>query len=185
MGRANEEEAPGISDELPQQVKKAMNRKKPPSLQEILKEIEKQPPSQSYKPLQYPDRPLQTNTKHLGLTKPHEYFNLFFQREQFDYFAKWTNKNAATRRAENHRMQMEKELDAGNIDPDNINRFKARPWTDTDGSEVGVFIGTFLLIGINTNDQIPEYWTKKTDKGQNPELAAVSLRINILRRLTY
>ena len=170
MTRVDEYEVEGVSDTITEQVKKILAEK--PSVESLRSQVPF--PGPNYEPLQHAKRPLQSNTKDLGLTRPDQYFDLFCPSEQFSYIADYTNLNASMKRDQQHSQQAGEEFDDGDIsDVDYVADLKARPWSNTWGAEIGVFIGVLLLAGINKNTCITEYWSTFTDMGRSPDICSV------------
>ena len=171
MTRVDEVEVPGVPDTITNKVREILQEK--PTVEELTQRIPF--PDPAYQPLHHPKRPLQTNTQDLGISQPDQYFNLFVPPEQFNYIAEYTNINACMKRDEQHSEQAGQEFDDGEIsDVNYVADLKARPWTNTWGAEIGVFIGVLLLAGINKNTCITEYWSKYTDMGRSPDICSVS-----------
>ena len=171
MTRTDETEAPGVSDTLPQPVKKVLGQK--PSLHELAYHTYALQ-SPDYRPLQYKPRPLMSNTKELNLTEPYQYYDLFVPSDQFSEIAEYTNDNALKNLAQQHSAQAGQDVDDGVIETvDDVGPLKARPWHNTTAAEIGVFVGILLLAGVSKNPAMKNFWSLFSDTGRIPDICSV------------
>ena len=155
--RVNEEEVHGVSDTLPPAVKTQLKRKR--SISEVLADVSAC--SSSYKPLSIPSRSSTTQIPP-DINTPESLFALFITPAHFQLIACHTNINGTCKQAASN------ELEGNGGD---------RPWHDTTGPEIGVFIGALLLQGESRRPKVPDYWNTDTNRTIHPAiLNAISVR---------
>ena len=170
MTPCDEFEAPGVSDDPAKSAKDVLKKDPKPSVAALAGKVP--PPSANYEPLHHQNRLLGSRTLHLGLTKPHQYYELFIPRGQFEDIATWTNSNADLKREEQLAKQKKDQSIAGKTPSDVL---KGRSWHPTHTAEICVFIGVMLLAGINRCSDMKEFWSPHTDMGRSPDIIEVLL----------
>ena len=119
------------------------------SLKYTLFQPEPDRPAQAILPLDFPTSPP---------PQPIDYFNLFFTPDLFDIITRNTNTYASHERLKNEE--------------------RAQEWTPLISSELRVFIGALIYIGIHIAPNIETYWN--TDRSKAP-LHTISLHISLRR----
>ena len=163
MTRVNEYETPGVSDSLPKAVKPLANSRKNPSTKQVLAKIPT--PDDHFQPLQIPNKVTQSKVE--GKTLSIEYFQLFLGPEWLDTLAEWTNNNTNQKRKDRKDEFME-------IYPDPEDHTQ-RNWVyNTWGEEIGIFIGSQLLMGVDRKGEVPLNWAHYTDVLGNNNISNVN-----------
>ena len=100
-----------------------------------------------YKPLSIPS---QSSKPHISATinTSEAFFELFVTSTHFQLIANYTNINAECKRA------TETDEEKG----------EAKPWRDTTGAEIGVFLGILMLQGEYRLPKTTDYWNEAIDK---------------------
>ena len=149
----NEEEIPSVSDKSPISAKQhKINRKR--SVRDIL--IDLPPISSKYTPIRVENRPFVPLVEN-DSRNPLGLFRLFITRQHCRIIANHTNIKA------NNYMEKEKENNH-------------RVWTDTTDSEIEVFLGILILMGLDHLPTTEDYWNQRPDKPViMPILSAMSL----------
>ena len=162
--RVNETENPGVSDSLPDTVQNVLNKTQKLTPDQVVARIP--PPSSNYKALIYPDRPSKSNLTEYHWKEPYQYFDHFLNPNLRANWATWTNVNAERKRAE-------EDQELGHIPGRRQRRF----WDPTSLAEIGVFIGCILLMGLTSNSNTNDYWSRHTDTGRNGEICQVCYQV--------
>ena len=137
----NEEEIPSVSDKSPVSAKQhKINSKR--TVKSILADIP--PPLSSYKPISIDDRPPRSLVNGLVDT-PLGFFQLFITTQLCRTIAYHTNI-----KAHDHTKKEKKN--------------NHRPWYDTIGPEIEVFLGILLFLGMNHAPATEDYWNQCPDK---------------------
>ena len=149
----NEEEIPSVSDKSPISAKQhKINRKR--SVRDIL--IDFPPISSKYTPIRVENRPFVPLVEN-DSRNPLGLFRLFITRQHCRIIANHTNIKA------NNYMEKEKENNH-------------RVWTDTTDSEIEIFLGILILMGLDHLPATEDYWNQRPDKPViMPILSAMSL----------
>jgi hypothetical protein len=152
LGPGIECEIAGVPDTVPKAVRSAQKRKKRLNADDLIADVP--PPEQRFTPVIIPDLVTQTPIDRSLL--PIEYFSTFFTPDWLDRIALFTNKNAASQRCKPEVSDT------------------SRPWNSpTNGAEIGVFIGSLLIMGLEPRGRIPLYWSPWNDVQGNTEIMDV------------
>lgn len=159
LGKGVESEIPSVSDTVPKAVTDYQKKKKRKiSAKELIDNVPA--PDHDFRPLSVPERlthSLVTNKK-----TPIEYFSIFFTSDWLQRFAEFTNKNAVEKRQ------------YGTKSRKSTSSPTPRAWTHpTSGPEVGVFIGSLLMMGLERKGRVPLYWAEFFDVQGNYEIMTV------------
>ena len=146
--RVNETENEGVSDTLP---KELQIKKRKRSAEEIMADIP--PPDIRYSPLQFAPRAIQTTIDQEDQEGPLQlmnYFLIFLPKWIDPLLARHTNRQASNY-YRNPTGSCRK------------NKNRRRQWKQTKASEIRVFIGIYLQMGLARLPQIEDYWIKAQD----------------------
>jgi hypothetical protein len=182
LGRGIESEIPSVPDVPPKAVTDYKRKsKKKPSAEELIDNV--YAPSPKYRPLVIPERPTQslvTNKK-----TPIEYFSIFFTPDWLQRFAEFTNENALQKRQFSGEENGETYTTSPHQkEPPKSPPPRRRPWNrPTSGPEIGVFIGSLLIMGLEGKDRVPLYWSGFCDIGGNQEIIKVNHLNNLFLSL--
>ena len=109
--------------------------------------------------------PLPENFQHHNLlsiidcSKPLDLFSLFITDRLLESLAENTNRYAALYYAQNS--------------PNPHGRHRERPWTDTSTSELKVYIGAYIWMGLHSESDVADFWNTDGTKGPlHPHLTA-------------
>ena len=95
----------------------------------------------------------------INRSKPLELFSLFITDKIMEALAKHTNQYAASYYAQNS--------------PEPHGRHRSRPWSDTAISELKVYIGAYVWMGLHPESEVAEFWNTDGAKGPlHPHLTA-------------
>ena len=162
LGRGLESEIPRVSDGLPVELGKNLKGGAKPILIERLDDMPRT--ENGFRAMRIPER--QTISLINKMATPIEYFSLFLTPQWLQTFSQFTNKNAAIKRPENVEKWSEKELFS--------EHWEQRSWNQpTDGPEIGVFIGSLLIMGLEYRGVLPLYWSPYADIQGNEEIIKV------------
>ena len=147
--------------------------KKKPTVHKIAREIA--PPSLDYKSIEYAPREVIAHVPD-DCSTPIDYFRLYITERHSQLIAQYINYNAynqicgrAMRRP--IRRQAFK------------NRARSNVWHDVCASEIDVFIGILLAMGLTHLPSTRDYWNTHTNVGKDDEIRRVSRRYTILLSL--
>ena len=163
LGKGIESEIASVPDNVSKEVVNLQKGKKKQkqSASDIIANVP--PPDPSFHPIHIPER--QTRSLVTNKRSPIEYFSIFFTPDWLERFAEYTNKNAAKKRSvcgEDNRETASSLSD------------HQRPWNHpTNGPEIGVFIGSLLMMGLEYRGQVPFHWSTFSDIQGNREIMTV------------
>ena len=132
-----------VSDALPSTVKAQLKRKQP--ISEVLENVPAC--SSSYKPLSIPLRPSKPQIP-ANIDTPEAFFELFIMPAHFQTIAHHMNLNVEAKHIKSNKEKKEEK----------------RPWHETTGAEIGVFIGVLLLQGEFWLPKPSDYWRTNANK---------------------
>ena len=162
LGRGLESEIPGVSDGLPVELEKGLKGGAKPTLIERLDNVPRT--EGGFRAMRIPERP--TVSLLNKMATPIEYFSIFLTPEWLQIFSQFTNKNAVIKRPENVEKWSEKESFSED--------WEQRAWNQpTSGPEIGVFIGSLLIMGLEYRGVLLLYWSPYANIQGNEEIIKV------------
>ena len=146
--RVNEFDIPSVSDTAPSAVRKLEKATVKPSLKSILDQI--QPPSAQYSPIMHENRSSAPNLpSNQSFKAPLDFFKLFITSSMISTISEHTNINAE----------------------DTEITGKHRVWIPTTPTDIEVFIGILLSMGLIRLHRTESYWDIHSDLHGDPEIS--------------
>lgn len=171
--RVNEVEISKVPDEPPAAVKKALKdkreRKKKPSLKEVVNDVP--PVSATYKAVHVDERSASLTVIGSKNMSPLQFFELYISAQHLEMIARHTNINAE--------LKHEKASD-GTLKSDSEREMLSypRPWKETTGAEIGVFLGILLMQGTCKLSRAKDYWNTHED---SPIIMSIQTAMSLVR----
>ena len=163
--RPDEQELNGVSDKASAAVQKLKQQRNKPSVHTITSKIP--PPSHKYEPIVYAPRHAVAHVPEACIA-PIDYFRLYITENHTQLIAKYTNYNAI------------QHICGQALRSAPRNKPRSRLWHGTCASEIDVFIGILLAMGLTRLPRTEDYWNEHTNVEKHDEIRRVSKRYSMV-----